>query len=81
VSPLWETLKVGKLLKAFISQVELEMGHKVKALCLDGGCEYMASHLQQYLEECGIKHEITTANTPQHNSVAERLNCTLLNKA
>ena len=81
ISPLWHKSEVGKLLKVFITQAELETGQKVKSLCSDGGGEYMANHVQQYLEECGIKHEVTTADTPQHNGVAERLNRTLLDKA
>ncbi len=40
----------------------------------------MAGHVQQFLQEHGIKHEVTTANTPQHNGIAERLNHTLLDK-
>jgi hypothetical protein len=69
------------LLKAFITQAELETGQKVKALCSDGGGECIASHVQQYLKECGIKHKVTTADTPQHNGMAEHLNCTLLDKS
>jgi len=41
----------------------------------------MANHVQQYLKECGIKHKVTTTNTPQHNGMAEHLNCTLLDKS
>jgi hypothetical protein len=52
----------------------------VKVLCSDGGGEYLAGHLQQYLQERSIKHEITTTDMPQHNSVAEHLNHTLLDK-
>jgi hypothetical protein len=79
--PLQEKSEVGKSLKAFITQVELETGLKVKTLCSDGGGEYMARHVKDYLVECGIKHEVTTPNTPQHNGVAEHLNRTLLDKA
>jgi transposase InsO family protein len=68
------------MLKAFITQAELETGQKVKALHSDGGGEYMAGHVQQYLQEHGIKHKVTTADTPQHNGIAEHLNCTLLDK-
>ena len=69
---------MGKHLKAFISKAELETGHKVKVLCSYRGGEYTAQHIQQFLEECRISHEMTTANTPQHNGIAECLNCTLL---
>ena len=36
--------------------------------------------MELYLREKGIKHEITTPDTPQHNGVAERMNRTLLDK-
>jgi len=80
VSPLREKSEVGKLLKTFISQVELETSQKVKILRSDEGGEYIASHIKDFLEQCGIKHEITTPDTPQRNRVTERLNWTLLNR-
>jgi hypothetical protein len=45
VSPLQEKSKVSKLLKALISRAELETRLKVKALCSDGGGEYMVGHV------------------------------------
>jgi len=64
VSPLKEKSEVGQHLKAFITRAELEMGLKVKTLRSDGGGEYMAKHVQQFLMDHGIKHEITMADTP-----------------
>ena len=64
----------------FITKVKLETRLKVKTLRSDGGGEYTVAHVQQYLEERSITHEITIANTPQYNGVAECLNCTLLDK-
>jgi hypothetical protein len=81
IYPLWEKLEVGKSLKAFIAWVELETRLKVKTLRSDGGGEYMARHVKDYLVECGIKHEVMTPDTPQHNRVTERLNRMLLDKA
>jgi transposase InsO family protein len=40
----------------------------------------MARHVQQFLEDHGIRHKMMTADTLQHNGVAERLNRTLLDK-
>jgi transposase InsO family protein len=81
VYPLWEKSEVGKSLKAFIARAELKTGLKVKTLRSDRGGKYKAGHVKDYLVECGIKHEVTTPDTPQHNGVAERLNRTLLDKA
>ena len=69
------------MLKTFITQAELETGYKVKALYSNGGGEYMAQHIQDWLYEHSIKHKVTTANMPQHNGVAEHLNCMLLDKS
>jgi hypothetical protein len=80
ISPLKEKSEVGQHLKAFIMRAELETGLKVKTLCSNGGGEYMAKHVQQFLTDRGIKHEITMVDMPQHNGIAECLNCTLLDK-
>jgi hypothetical protein len=59
---------------------EVEMGMPAQILRSDGGGEYTTSSIQSYLKQKGIKHEITTPDTPQHNGVAERMNQTLLDK-
>jgi len=41
----------------------------------------MAQHVQDWLHERSIKHEVTTADMPQHNGVVEHLNHTLLDKS
>ena len=51
---------------------------KVKALRTDNGGEYISGPFKSYLEENGIKHQLTIAYTPQQNGVAERMNRTLL---
>lgn len=71
---------VAQSLKDFIACAELETGNKVKILCSDGGGEYTVDALAEYLKGKGIRHELTTPHTPQHNSVAKHMNCTLLNK-
>ncbi len=47
----------------------------------DGGGEYTGECTQKLLRTHGIKHEMTTADTPQHNGVAERMNRTLVETA
>jgi hypothetical protein len=80
IALLKEKSEVGHHLKAFIAKAELKIGLKAKMLCSDGGGEYMAKHVQDYLVDCSIKHEIMTVDTPQHNGIAKCLNCTLLEK-
>jgi len=81
IYPLREKLEVGKSLKAFIAQAELETRLKVKTLCSNRGGEYMAGHINDYLVKHRIKHKVMTPDTPQHNGVAEHLNRMLLDKA
>jgi hypothetical protein len=64
IAPLKGKSEVRHHLKAFITKAELETGLKVKALCSDGGGEYMAKHVQQYLKDHGITHKMMTADTP-----------------
>lgn len=45
----------------------------------DGGGEYEAGRLQEFLASRGITHERTTRDTPQHNGKAERKFQTLFN--
>jgi len=80
VDAMKEKSEVARHLRAFIAQVELETGHKLKVLRSDGGGEYTAGEVQSFLKDKGAKHEMTTADTPQHNGVAERMNRTLVKR-
>ena len=71
---------VAKNLKDFIAHAETQTGERVKILRSDGGGEYIGNVLTDYLKEKGIKQELTTPDTLQHNSVAEQMNRTLLDK-
>lgn len=51
---------------------------KLKILRSDNGGEYLSNEFKTFLNEHGIKHELTVAYTPQQNGVAERMNRTLL---
>jgi hypothetical protein len=80
VHRLCQKSKVEEALKVFVSGAKVETGMTAQILCSDGGGEYTTSSIQTYLKHKGIKHEITTPDTPQHNGVAEHMNQTLLNK-
>lgn len=67
-------------LQDFISRSETTTGHLLKSLCSNGGGEYTGHALVQWLDNKGIKRELTTPDTPQQNSVAEHMNHTLLDK-
>ena len=73
-----EKSKVAQHLRTFIAHVELKTSQKLKVLRSDRGGKYTTGEVQSFLKEKGIKHELTTADTPQHNGVAECINCTLV---
>jgi hypothetical protein len=73
-----EKSEVTKHFKVFVARTELETGHSLKVLHLDGGGEYTTGEMQQFIKDKGIKHEMMTADTPQHNGVAEHMNRTLI---
>ena len=58
----------------FKMMVEGEVGVKIRCLRSNNGKEYTSDEFDQYLHECGIRHQFTCANTPQQNGVAERKN-------
>jgi hypothetical protein len=55
-------------------------GQKLKVLCSDRGGEYTGNIPSAYLTSKGIKHEVTTADMPQHNGVAKWMNQNLMDK-
>ncbi|MGH7238798.1 MAG: hypothetical protein ACREHG_01900, partial [Candidatus Saccharimonadales bacterium] len=67
--------------KVFKAAMELETGHKIKALQDDKGGEYMSKEMEQYLEDCGIQRRHTMRNEPHSNGIAERANGTITNRA
>lgn len=62
------------------SLVELESGHKIKAIRCDNASEYKAlgALLQK---DYGVQFEYTTVYTPEQNGVSERLNRSLISMA
>jgi transposase InsO family protein len=53
-------------------------GHRVRAIRSDNGGEFINGALSLYLDQHGIQPQLTAAYTPQHNSVVERKNQTLI---
>ncbi|KAH9650170.1 Integrase catalytic domain-containing protein [Citrus sinensis] len=60
--------------------VETQTGRKIKVLRSDNGGEYTSDPFLQVCQNEGIKRHFTVRHTPQQNSVAERMNRTLLEK-
>ena len=64
--------------KSFASWIRTQFGLEIICLCSDRGGEYLSHDFINYLEDHGTEQKLTTHDTPEENSVAERLNHTLL---
>lgn len=70
--------EVFETFKVFKSEVELQLGKKIKTLRSVRGAEYLSQEFKDHLAECGIIHQLIAPYTPQQNGVSERRNRTLL---
>lgn len=65
----------------FKAMVENETNKKIKTLRSDNGGEYVNKEFSKFLEENGIHHQLTVAQTPQQNGKSERANRTVVEMA
>ncbi|GKV28913.1 hypothetical protein SLEP1_g37899 [Rubroshorea leprosula] len=72
--------QVFKYFQHYHAMVERETGLKLKCLRTDNGGEYTSKEFRDYCSKHGMRHEKTVPGTPQHNSVAERMNRTIVEK-
>jgi hypothetical protein len=70
-----------KYFKEFQKMVENQQSKKIKLLRSDSGGEYCSIEMENYLKECGIVHQRTTAYTPESNGLSERFNRSIVEKA
>ncbi|GJY30190.1 putative ribonuclease H-like domain-containing protein [Tanacetum coccineum] len=70
-----------EILKNFITGIENQIDHKVKAIKCDNGTEFKNRIMNEFCEMKGIRREFSVAKTPQKNGVAERKNRTLIEAA
>lgn len=68
-------------IKNFIAFIKCQTSQTIKCLRSDGGGEFCNSELKRFLDSEGIRHEFSTAYSPQSNGRAERKNRTLLDAA
>lgn len=64
--------------RRFLSEAERHTGNSLCILKCDRGGEYSSSQFRAFTASHGIKMEQGPANTPEHNSVAERYNRTVM---
>jgi len=61
-------------------RMELQSGRKIKIFRSDNGGEYKSDQFMQLCHDEGIERHFTVRETPQQNGMAEKFDCTLLEK-
>jgi transposase InsO family protein len=67
--------------KTFVTHVENETNFRLKCVRTDNGTEFLNQNFKEYLNNKGIKHQLTVPYTPEQNGVAERANRTIVEMA
>lgn len=65
----------------YVAMCEALHGHKIARLRADNGGEYISGEFKRFCKQKGIQIEYTTPYNPEMNSIAERVNRTLEEKA
>ncbi|GKE57111.1 retrovirus-related pol polyprotein from transposon TNT 1-94 [Tanacetum coccineum] len=73
--------KTPEVLIDFLRLVQRGLHAQVRTVRTDKGTEFLNKTLHAYFETEGIKHETSTARTPEQNGVVERWNCTYVEAA
>ena len=66
--------------QGFEAWLDRQLAAKVKLLHSDRRSEYQGHEFILYLERQGTVQRFTAHDTPQHNEIAKRLNCTILKR-
>ena len=64
--------------QAFEGWLATQFNTKVKWLCSNCGGEYLSTEFMKHLKLKGTERQVTIHDTPEHNCIAERLNCMLI---
>ncbi|MBW0503153.1 hypothetical protein O181_042868 [Austropuccinia psidii MF-1] len=70
--------------KEFIIQqklIENIHNREIKKIITDGGREFINQQIKELPNKHGFVHSVAPPYTPEHNGIAERENCTILDKA
>lgn len=68
-------------IKEFKVLVEKQTDYKIRVLRSNNGGEYSSREFNEFCKHARIVRQHTTPYTPQQNGVAERMNCTLVERA
>lgn len=73
--------EVFRCFQDFVAKSETHFNLKVAHLYCDNGREYLSNEFKDFCAQKGIQYHLTIPYTPQLNSIAERMNRTLVEKA
>src|SRR6267142_6433603 len=78
---LWTKDEAFEAYKSFSAWAQTQHGIQIKQLHSNCGSEFTSNQFTVFLRQQGTKCHLTTADTPQHNRVAESLNRQLMEHA
>lgn len=70
--------EAAQIIINLIKQAQTQTGKKAKVVHSDGGGEIVNKTLADFFTDNGTLHTTTTAGTPQHNALVERVNRTIM---
>lgn len=73
--------EVFEYLKEFVNEAEAYQNVRISKIRCDNGGEFSSMHFKNWCKKEGIILDSTVPYSPQQNGKAERLNCTLMEKA
>ena len=73
--------QVFEKFKNYKAMVEKHIGKPIKTVRSDNGGEYCSNEFGRFFDQEGIVRQLTVANSPEQDGVAERANRTLCEKA
>jgi transposase InsO family protein len=78
---LQDKSEAQRIIKKFIRRAQNGFELKIKNIRSDNGSEFRNLNVEEYLDEEGIKHQLSAPYTPQQNGIVERKNRTLIEMA
>ncbi|UYV75014.1 hypothetical protein LAZ67_12002096, partial [Cordylochernes scorpioides] len=65
-------------IKDYVISAHTEFGKNIQTIRTDNGREYVNRQVEEFLNQSGIKHQLTVPYSPAQNGVAERKNRSLM---
>lgn len=73
--------EVFRCFQDYVAKCEAHFNMKIAHLYCDNGPEYLSNEFKSFCAQKGIQYHLTVPYTPQQNSISERMNRTIVEKA